>query len=157
MVVWVALILAAFALISMVPYQPLDVATIKEDLEFLSTKFKKPWVGWHDPNFGVRFEEFMAVLEEAAHGKEFNFAAESSLSLLSEPHLKRLRDIGTVAILPGIESWYEMGNKSKTGSNQGTEKLKKVSEHINTIIKYIPYIQTNFVMGLDCDEGPETF
>ena len=25
------------------------------------------------------------------------------------------------------------------------------------ILRYIPYVQTNFVMGLDCDAGPEPF
>ena len=147
----------SFCIDSVVPYQPLDVDTIKEDLEFLLTKFKKPFIGWHDPNFGVRFDEFMEVMEEATVNGNFTFAAESSLSLLSEPHLKRLKSIGTVAILPGIESWYEMGNKSKTGKDQGLDKLNKISEHVNMILKYIPYIQTNFVMGLDCDEGPEPF
>jgi len=32
-----------------------------------------------------------------------------------------------------------------------------VAEHVNLILKYIPYIQTNFVMGLDSDEGAEPF
>jgi hypothetical protein len=32
-----------------------------------------------------------------------------------------------------------------------------VSEHVNLILKYIPYVQTNFVLGLDCDEGAEPF
>jgi len=147
----------SFCIDSVVPYQPLDVDTIKEDLQFLLTKFKKPHIGWHDPNFGVRFNEFMEVMEEATVNGKFNFLAESSLSLLSESHLERLKNIGTVAILPGIESWYDMGNKSKTGKDQGLDKLNKVSDHVNMILKYIPYIQTNFVMGLDCDEGPEPF
>ena len=25
------------------------------------------------------------------------------------------------------------------------------------ILRYIPYVQTNFVLGLDCDDGPEPF
>jgi len=28
---------------------------------------------------------------------------------------------------------------------------------VNMILRYIPYIQTNFVLGLDTDEGPEPF
>ena len=82
--------------------------------------------------------------------------AESSLSLLSEPHLKRLRQNGFQAILPGIESWYDLGNKSKT-RRTGMDKVKQVAEHVNMILRYIPYIQTNFVLGLDGDEGPEPF
>jgi hypothetical protein len=85
------------------------------------------------------------------------FLAESSLSLLSEPHLKRLRRNGFKAILPGIESWYSLGNKSKTGAATGMEKVRQVAEHVNTILRYIPYVQTNFVLGLDCDAGAEPF
>jgi hypothetical protein len=82
--------------------------------------------------------------------------AESSLSLLSEKHLQRLKKNGFRAILPGIESWYDMGNKSKT-RRTGLDKVKQVSEHVNLILRYIPYIQTNFVLGLDGDMGPEPF
>lgn len=40
-----------------------------------------------------------------------DFIAESSLSLLSEPHLERLKRNGFKALLPGIESWFDLGNK----------------------------------------------
>ncbi len=147
----------SFCIDSTVSYQPLEYEVIKEDLRFLLTKFKRPRVGWHDPNFGIRFNDYMEIIEEAVPPGSIDFIAESSLSLLSEAHLKRLNQNGFKAILPGIESWYEMGNKSKTGSKQGMEKLRKVSDHVNLILEYIPYVQTNFVLGLDCDEGPEPF
>jgi hypothetical protein len=50
-----------------------------------------------------------------------------------------------------------MGGKSKTGGNQGIEKVRQVADHVNRILRYIPYVQTNFVFGLDCDEGEEPF
>ncbi len=59
--------------------------------------------------------------------------------------------------MPGIESWFDMGNKSKTGSKDGMEKVRQVSDHINLILSHIPYLQANFVFGLDTDEGPEPF
>jgi hypothetical protein len=114
-------------------------------------------VAWHDPNFGVRFNDTMNAIEEAAPPDSIDFIAESSLSLLSEPHLKRLKRNGFKALLPGVESWYDMGEKSKTGKIQGMDKVRQVSEHVNTILSYIPYVQTNFVLGLDSDEGPEPF
>src|SRR5207245_6245450 len=113
--------------------------------------------GWHEPNFGVAFGETMSAIEEAAPPGSIEFVAESSLSLLSEPRLRRLKRNGFQAILPGIESWYAMGNKSKTGGNVGLDKVNQVSDHVNTILRYIPYVQTNFVLGLDDDEGPEPF
>ena len=147
----------SFCIDSVVPYQPLEFDVIKDDLRFLLKKFKRPLVGWHDPNFGVRFDDYMEAIEEAVPPNSIDFIAESSLSLLSEPHLKRLKHNGFKAILPGIESWYDMGSKSKTGKKQGIDKLIHVSEHVNMVLRYVPYVQTNFVLGLDCDEGLEPF
>ncbi len=146
-----------FCIDSVVDYQPLAFDQIKEDLRFLASKMQRPRVGWHDPNFGVRFNDYMTAIEDAVDPGRIDFIAEMTLSLLSEPHLKRLQHTGFKALLPGIESWYSLGDKSKTGRNIGTEKVRQVSEHINLILRYIPYVQTNFVLGLDTDKGPEPF
>ena len=147
----------SFCIDAVVPYQPMDFDVLREDLRFLLTKFKRPLVAWHDPNFGVRFDDYLDMIEDAVPPGSIDFAAESSLSLLSEPHLKRLKANGFQAVLPGIESWFELGGKSKTGALQGMDKACQVAEHVNLILEYIPYIQTNFVMGLDSDEGAEPF
>lgn len=147
----------SFCIDSVVPYQPLDFDMMQKDLRFLLTKYKRPLIVWHDPNFGIRFEENMHAIASAAPAKSFRFIAESSLSILNEPHLKEMQQNGFEAMLPGIESWYELGNKSRTSHMAGEEKLSRISEHVNMIFKYIPYVQTNFVLGLDTDEGPEPF
>jgi len=147
----------SFCIDSTVPYQPLDFEVMQDDLRFLLQKFKRPLVGWHDPNFGVRFNDIMDAIEEAAPPDSIDFIAESSLSLLSEPRLQRLKRNGFKALLPGIESWYDLGDKSKTGKRQGMDKVRQVAEHVNMILRYMPYIQTNFVLGLDVDEGDEPF
>lgn len=147
----------SFCIDSVIPYQPLDVDVIKEDLRFLLQKFKRPLVGWHDPNFGVRFNDIMDAIEDAVPPDSIDFIAESSLSLLSEAHLKRLQKNGFKALLPGIESWYDLGDKSKTGKMKGLDKVRQVADHVNMILRYMPYIQTNFVLGLDVDEGAEPF
>jgi hypothetical protein len=147
----------SFCIDSVVPYQPLDFGEITKDLQFLLQQQKRPRVGWHDPNFGVRFEDYMEAIEAAAPPDSIDFVAESSLSLLAEPHLVRLRRNGFKAVLPGIESWYDLGNKSKTGKRTGMDKVREVSEHVNMIMRYLPYVQTNFVLGLDGDAGPEPF
>jgi hypothetical protein len=147
----------SFCIDSTVAYQPLDFDVMKEDLSFLLTKFKRPLVGWHDPNFGIRFDEYMNAIEEVVPENKIDFIAESSLSLLSEPHVKRLKRNGFGAMLPGIESWFDLGNKSKTGSMTGINKVEHIAEQVNMILRYIPYVQTNFVLGLDVDEGEEPF
>ena len=147
----------SFCIDAAVAYQSMDFDGIEEDLRFLLTKFKRPMVAWHDPNFGVRFDEYLDVIERAVPAGRIDFLAESSLSLLSEPHLKRLKHCGFQALLPGIESWFDLGNKSKTGAQVGMDKVRQVAEHANLILRYIPYLQANFVLGLDSDEGAEPF
>jgi hypothetical protein len=147
-----------FCIDSVVDYQPLGFEQIRDDLRFLRTRMKRPRVGWHDPNFGVRFNDYMNTIEEAVPPGSVEFVAESSLSLLSEPHLKRMQKNGFKALLPGVESWYSLGNKAGTGSRiSGMEKVRQVSEHVNMLLRYIPYVQTNFVLGLDGDHGAEPF
>ncbi|MHC5079654.1 MAG: B12-binding domain-containing radical SAM protein, partial [Planctomycetota bacterium] len=146
-----------FCVDSVVPYQQLDLQQIKEDLRFLLRKFKRPLVSWHDPNFGIRFEDYMNAIEEAVPPNSIDFLAETTLSILSEPRLKRFKRNGFKAIFPGVESWFDLGGKSRTGRMKGMEKVRRVSEHVNLILKYIPYVQTNFIFGLDADEGPEPF
>lgn len=146
----------SFCIDSTVDYQPMSFDRLRADLRFLLGKVKDPIVGWHDPNFGVRFDDYMAAIEETVPTGRMRHVAESSLSLLSEPHLQRLAKNGFQAILPGIESWYEMGNKARTRKT-GMDKVLQVAEHVNLIMRYIPYVQTNFVLGMDSDSGEEPF
>ncbi len=147
----------SFCVDSEVAFQPLARDQIQEDLRFLLKTVERPRVGWHDPNFGIRFDETIAAIEEVVPPGAIHFAAESSLSILSEPHLERLRTNGFKAILPGVESWYGMGGKSRTGGAVGRAKVDQVSDHVNLVQRYIPYVQANFVLGLDGDEGEEPF
>ena len=147
----------SFCIDSTIAYQPLGFEQIGEDLKFLRQNMPHPMVGWYDPNFGVRFDDYMSVIEEAAPNGSVPFIAESSLSLLAEKNVKRLGKAGCVAILPGIESWYSLGHKSGTGRLQAEEKVSQVSDHVNMILRHIPYVQTNFVLGLDDDAGAEPF
>jgi hypothetical protein len=147
----------AFCIDSTVPYQPLGYEQIGEDLRFLQTRLRRPRVAWLDPNFGVRFDDYLGIIERAAPRGRVRSMAESSLSLLSEPNLKRLAAAGFDAMLPGIESWYGLGNKSRTGNAVGIEKVRRVADHINMVLRHIPYVQANFILGLDGDEGEEPF
>ena len=146
----------SFCIDSTVAYQPLAFEQLTTDLAFLLSKIKDPIVGWHDPNFGVRFDDYMNAIEAAVPPGRMRHIVESSLSLLSEPHLKRMQRNGFKVVAPGIESWYELGAKSKTRQT-GMDKVRQVSDHVNLVLRYVPYVQTNFVMGLDSDEGPEPF
>jgi hypothetical protein len=147
----------SFCIDATVPYQQLSFDVMKDDLRFLLTKFAKPMVAWQDPNFGIRFRESMDAISCVAPAGSFQFLAESSLSILTEDHLKIMKHHNFKALLPGIESWYDMGNKSRAAHLGAQEKVEQVSEQVNMILRYVPYIQTNFVLGLDCDSGEEPF
>jgi hypothetical protein len=147
----------SFCIDSSIPYQVMDLDSIRQDIRFVKSKFKRPMIAWHDPNFGIRFNEIMDVIESAGEPGSVRYVAESSMSILTEKNLHRMKKNGIVALLPGIESWYEMGNKAGTSRVSGEEKLNRVSEHIRVIQRYIPYLQVNFVLGLDSDYGKEPF
>jgi hypothetical protein len=147
----------SFCIDSTIPYQPLSRDTLADDLRFVAKAMPDALIGWHDPNFGVRFDEYLSTIEAATEGSALRFIAESSLSLLSEKNVRRMAAAGFQALLPGIESWYGMGFKSKTGAKEGMAKVEQVADHVNMLLEHIPYVQTNFVLGLDTDEGTEPF
>ena len=147
----------AFCIDSTVEHQPFGPEQMREDLQFLLTKVRRPRVAWHDPNFAVRFDETMDAIEAAVPPGRIDFIAESSLSLLSEARLPRLARNGFQALLPGVESWFSLGNKSRTGKSEGLDKVRQVADHVNMVMRHVPYVQANFVLGLDTDEGDEPF
>jgi hypothetical protein len=147
----------SFCIDSTVRYQPQHPDQIHEDLVFVQGVMKDPFVSWYDPNFGVRFNEIMEVIERAVPAGAIRFAAESSLSLLGEENLKRLGRNGFIALLPGVESWFDHGEKAGTKRLTGMEKVRAVADHLNLIHRYVPYTQANFVLGLDSDDGAEPF
>jgi hypothetical protein len=146
-----------FCVDSFIPYQPLDLQIIKDDLRFLIGKMKRPLVAWHDPNFGVRFNEIMNAIEEAVPPGSIKFIAECNLSLLSEPNVRRLVRNEFKFIMAGVESWFEYGMKSRTGAKTGMDKVRLVAEQVKMICKHVPLFHTNFMLGADMDEGPEPF
>jgi hypothetical protein len=145
----------SFCIDAPIPYNTLPYADLIDDLRFSKQRWGADvMVGWHDPNFGVRFKDYMGLIEES--GTELHHIAESSMSLLGEENLKALRKNNFVAILPGIESWYEFNAKAgQTKRAGGMEKVARVAEHINQIQSYIFCVQANFVLGLDSDVGAE--
>ena len=92
----------SFCIDSAVDYQPLGHDQIQEDLRFLLTKVKRPRVGWHDPNFGVRFDETMAAIEEAVPAGRASTSPRRAACRCSPSRTsKRLQKNGFKAILPG--------------------------------------------------------
>jgi hypothetical protein len=147
----------SFCIDSQFDYRPLPQDQIREDLAFLCRQQRRPLVIWHDPNFGVRFDETLGLIEAVAEPGTIRFVAESSLSLLSDARLDALHRNGFVGMIVGIESWFGFNDKTRQGRRSGLDKVESVAEHVNRIARRIPYVQTNFVWGLDEDAGPLPF
>jgi hypothetical protein len=146
-----------FCIDSEIPFQPLDLQMIKEDLQFLIKKMPNPIVTWYDPNFGVKFNPIMEAIESVVPTGSIDFIAECNLSVLSEANVRRLKKVGFKMIMPGIESWVGYGEKLKMKSSVGIDRVRQVAEQVNMINSYIPQVQTNFIFGLDSDTGEDPF
>ncbi len=146
-----------FCIDSTIPFQQLDIGTIKEDLKFVLGKFKRPLIGWYDPNFGIRFNNIMDAIEEIVPRNRVDFIAECNLSILTESNVFRLRKNGFATIISGIESWYKYGNKTGGDTLNGYNKVKQASDQLNMVQRFIPNVNANFILGLDSDFGSEPY
>jgi radical SAM superfamily enzyme YgiQ (UPF0313 family) len=137
------------------PYSLLDENRLEADLQYLSARFPQALVAFHDPNFGVRFDETMAIMERVPPGRLSRYIMESALAIMKPSRLERLRQTNCVFVAPGVESWGDYSNKTGVGSKQGREKLEQVISHFDLLGQYVPGSQANFLFGLDGDRGPE--
>jgi radical SAM superfamily enzyme YgiQ (UPF0313 family) len=139
-------------------YRPLSSDRIAEDLRFASAHLPGTKLAFYDPNFGVRFDETVSIFETVPAAQRNPYAFETSLSNLRHPRrLERLRETNCLAVAPGIESWTQYNHKAGMGKSAGREKLDCVTEHFHAIQEYVPFVQTNFIFGLDTDAGDEPF
>ena len=137
------------------PYVLLPPDHLEADLRYMSQKLPGVKVGFHDPNFAVKFDQTLDILERLPQEARNPYIMESSLSLLRGDRLHRLRDTNCYYIAPGIESWSSYSNKAGVGMKTGSDKVQLVVEHLKLLHSYVPGIQVNFIFGLDTDEGDE--
>ena len=138
------------------PYALLSLERLEADLRFVIERYPKAQMSFHDPNFGVKFDEVLEVLERVPHGSRKRYILESSLSVLRGDRLRRLGDAGCLYVAPGIESWDNYGGKAGVGpALSGREKLERLVDHFKLIHAYVPGIHCNFMFGLDTDRGDE--
>ena len=125
------------------------------DLNYLSQNWPQLYILYNDPNFAVRFDETMDVIEGLPEGRRNPYLMESSLSILKKERLVRLKKTNCIYVAPGIESWMDYSNKSGVGRKQGQDKLDQVAEHLKTLVAYVPGLQFNLIFGIDSDAGAE--
>jgi radical SAM superfamily enzyme YgiQ (UPF0313 family) len=136
-------------------YATLPRERIYADLAYLSRRWPSLVVGYHDPNFAVRFDEMMNLIDSLPEGRRNPYIMESSLSILKQERLHRLRSTNCVYVAPGIESWVDYSNKAGAGAKRGRDKLEGVVAHIKHVSCHVPGVQANFLFGGDSDRGDE--
>jgi class 3 adenylate cyclase len=60
-------------------YVPFPAENLANDLRYVSKNWPKMLIGFHDPNFGVRFDETMDAMECVPDGRRSGYIMESSL------------------------------------------------------------------------------
>jgi hypothetical protein len=136
-------------------YVMLPRERLREDLRYVAEQLPGIILAFHDPNFAVRFDEVLDLLEEIPAGRRNPYLMESSLSILRGPRLHRLRDTNCIYAAPGVESWTEYSNKAGVGKSVGHAKVDKLVEHFTELDRYVPGLQANFIFGTDGDQGEE--
>jgi hypothetical protein len=135
-----------------VPFQALELGALEEDVRFAGREFPGSLLFWHDPTFGVRFDATLNAIERGRGSARIRFGAETSLALLSEERAERLARAGFVAMLPGIEQWGRADPKVGFGSASGRDKLELAVARVTDLLRWIPYVQVNFIFGLDQEQ-----
>ena len=136
-------------------YTTISGDRLEADLRYLADHFPHVVLGYHDPNFGVRFDETMSIIERLPAERRNPYVMESALAVLKPARLERLRNTHCVFTAPGVESWGDYSDKAGVGAKQGRDKLEQVVDHFGLLSEYVPGLQANFLFGLDCDRGPE--
>lgn len=125
------------------------------DLAYVSRRYPTAVVTYHDPNFGVQFDQTLAAIESVPPERRNPYVIESSLSVLKPSRLERLRATRCAYVVAGVESWADYSNKSASTGLTGANKLDKVIEQFGRLREYVQGFQANFVFGNDSDRGRE--
>jgi hypothetical protein len=137
------------------PYRQLSLDRLAADLRYLAERLPGVMYGFHDPNFAVRFEAVLDVMETVPPRWRNPYVMETSLAVLRGDRPRRLGATRCVSIAPGVESWAAYSQKSGVGRATGAEKVGRLVEHFTALAAHVPYLQANFLFGLDADQGDE--
>ena len=134
----------------------LDRDRLLADLRFLSENHPKLIILFHDPNFGIRFDETMEVIEQIPKGRRNRYVMEASLSVLKPERFQRLADTNCLYAAPGVESWTEYSGKAGTGKRTGREKLEKIIAQFDLLGRYVPGLRRTSYSGRTWREGSDS-
>jgi radical SAM superfamily enzyme YgiQ (UPF0313 family) len=137
------------------PYFARSQDEIQGDLGYASRAMPGRLLAFHDPNFGVRFDQTLEAFGGIAPEHRNPYLIETTLSILKKDRLGRLAETNCVFVAPGVESWTDYGAKAGTGQRTRRAKLEHVLAQFDAIAAHIPEVQANFMFGNEADEGEE--
>ncbi|HEY7593994.1 MAG TPA: radical SAM protein [Actinophytocola sp.] len=136
-------------------YRPLPAERLAADMHYVARHAPGTLIVFHDPNFAVKFDQVFDILEAQPPGERPPYIIESSLTVLRGARMSRLKDTNCAMVAPGVESWTDYSNKAGVGREHGEAKVDRVAAHFAQLAEVVPYLQANFMFGLDTDEGAE--
>ncbi|HVV19593.1 MAG TPA: radical SAM protein [Pseudonocardiaceae bacterium] len=136
-------------------YRQLPADRLADDLRYVAKELPGRLIVFHDANFAIKFDQVFDVLQAQPPGERPPYIIESSLTVLRGDRPQRLKDTNCVMVAPGVESWTDYSNKAGMGRRGGVEKVDHVAEHFAELARNVPYLQANFIFGLDTDQGTE--
>jgi len=137
------------------PYRQLPLAALAADLRTVADEIPGAMVSFHDPNFAVKFDAVLDVLEELPADRRPPYIMESALAVLRGARAARLAATRCAMAAPGIESWSAYSAKAGTPSLGGAAKVARLVEHFTELREHVPYLQANFLFGGDDEAGGE--
>ena len=137
------------------PYRLLSTDRLATDIRYITKNLPGIKMGFHDPNFGIKFDSVFDILEAVPPDSRVPYIMECSLSVLDNSRIKRLKETNCIGSLHGIESWADYSGKTKARQKKGLEKVQQVVEQLQFISEHVSYMQTCFLFGLDADQGDE--
>lgn len=135
------------------PYVQLPSERLAVDLATVAREIPGAMVSFHDPNFAVRFDDVLDVLAAAPPERRPAYIMEASLAVLRPERLPRLAATNCAMAAPGVESWTSYGSKSGAPRSSGARKVERLAAHFSDLHEHVPYVQANFMFGLDDDIG----
>jgi radical SAM superfamily enzyme YgiQ (UPF0313 family) len=137
------------------PYRIRSQDELQADLCYAAGAMPGRLLAFHDPNFGVRFDQVLEAFDRVAPESRNPYVVETTLSILKKQRLGRLAETNCVFVAPGVESWTDYGAKAGTGQRTRHAKLEHVLAQFDAITAHIPEVQANFMFGNEADAGEE--
>ncbi len=139
------------------PYLAAPKDAFAQDIEETTRQFPGAHMLFHDPNFAVRFDETLSILERVPIEKRNPFGVATSLTNMRGDRLQRIRDTRCVHACFGIESLSDYSNKSRAGAMTPPEKLEHIIQEVGEVSRFIEGTHASFIFGLDGDDAEQSF